>query len=210
MVSTDRVEPGAAIRPAPGHSLSADAKRRSLFVPALVVACVVLTGFDLALVFQNRELSAEVRELTQRLVRTRRPTLIPGDPFPSIGLFEADGRPASLHAGESEAGVLLFVSSTSCGYCDDVRPLWNEIARTFSGPHLRVVELVLDVGSDVIAERDAPFPALTGGDDVWSLVDRMPGIPAAILVDASGKVHRTFYGTDHSGLESAVEDFLLG
>ena len=53
------------------------------------------------------------------------------------------------------------------------------------------------------------WPVLAAGDDAWSLIDRIPGIPAAILVDEGGTVLRYFYGGDHQGLRGAIEDYLF-
>jgi hypothetical protein len=93
-----------------------------------------------------------------------------------------------------------------------VRPVWDALASLCAGSHLRVLELVLDAQpSNVLPHRTthrATHPLLTSGGDCAALVRRLPAVPAAILVDADGRVRRSFYGPRQDGLPRAIEDEL--
>ncbi len=187
-----------------------DTARPSFFVGFLVVACLALTATVVGLVLKNRELAGRVEELTRTAALGGRSTLAPGESFPELALRDAAGGTFRLPARDGLAATLLLVSSDECDYCEDVRPAWNLAARVAEGHDLRVFELVIDAGPEALSGREAPHPLLSPGGDPWAILDRIPGVPAALLFDASGTVRHAFYGAEQGGLPVAVEGFLQG
>lgn len=118
-------------------------------------------------------------------------------------MLDAEGRRAWPPAGEPSP-VLLLVSSKSCDACEAARPAWAEAALVAQDAGVRVLELVLDTTPDALEGAELPYPRLAAGDDAWSLSRRIPGVPAAILVDVDGTVSRAFYGGAHRGLTEAL------
>lgn len=180
------------------------AERPSLFVGFLVVACLALVIVDLVLIRQNRELRAQVGELTQRVESGERPMLGPGDAFPAITLVGGDGAATSLPFQETT--TLLLVSSQSCHACDIAKPVWDKAVAAAERGGIRVAGLSLDGVAEELDEVEASYTMFAPGDDVFSLIAQTPGVPAAILIDGDGVVLRSFYGAEQLGLIEALEE----
>lgn len=190
-----------------------DATKRggpSLFLMSVLAACVGLLAIDVALVLRNRSLADELTALQSVVAAKPRPPLVEGDELPRISLFDTTGAAVDPVSSDDHTATLLFVSSAACDACGALRPLWNRAAERARGSHLRVLELVLDADAADLAERDAPYPLVTEGGDAWALLARLRGVPAALLVDDSGRVLRSFYGEGHEGLSTAVDEVLFG
>jgi peroxiredoxin len=173
----------------------------------LGIACVALIAIDGGLLLRVRHLERRVAQLTALTDRSGRPKLTEGDRFPTVTLLDPDGRPVHLTGPLEQEPTLMLVSSQACDYCRVVKPMWNQVARIAESKHMRVLGLVLDSTPKSLADEDAPYPLLAPGDDAWSLIDQIPGIPAAILIQPDGTVARAFYGADQVGLEDAVKTF---
>ena len=183
-------------------------ERPSFFAGALVVFCLALAGVVVALVLRNRELSARVGELEGLVHAAGRPSVpaLEGRAFPAEQLFDADGAPTALGELPESHATLLLISSSTCDYCELARPTWDRVARRAAGTHLRVLGLVLDATPLELAGRASAYPLLAPADP--QLARRIPGVPAALLLDASGRVQTAVYGGEKSGLERLVEEFL--
>ncbi len=183
-------------------------ERPSFFVGVLLVFCLALAGIVVALVLRNRELSARVGEL-EGLVHAAGSPPVPaleGRAFPADELFTADGTPVGLGALPESHATLLMVSSSTCDYCALARPTWDRVARRAAGTNLRVLGLVLDATPQALAGQRSPYPLLAPADP--QLARRIPGVPAAFLLDASGRVESGIYGGGQEGLERLVDGFL--
>jgi hypothetical protein len=184
-------------------------ERRSLFVPALVGVCVVLVAVDVALVMRNRSLSERLFRLEHTVRAAQSEGLAAGELFPPVALLDFGG--AAVHVPDPGGGsTLLLVSSSSCEYCEDVAGLWRDVARTADGTPLVVFELVLDATPQALSERSSAWPLLAPGPDSWTLVRRLPGVPAALLVGGDGKLLHASYGAQQPELSGAVAGFLDG
>ncbi len=198
--SEGRSEPG---RSEPGRGRAPRSARGWL------LACAALAALDFALVWRVRELNRRVAGLTRLVEAHERPLLLEGEAFPALTLIDADSRPVPLLDGAGSSGTLLLVSSETCEVCADVRPVWAVAAERCADSPLRVLELVLDAKPASLPAREQGYPLVASGGDAWSLVGRIPGIPAALLIDANGIVRRSFFGAEHQGLPQAVEEYLL-
>jgi hypothetical protein len=179
-------------------------RRRSPFVAAVVAACLGLAALDVALVLRSRGLSARVLELERAVLAARSAELGAGQLIAPLTLLDAEGGVVRVPDPDAGGATLLLVSSGSCEHCDDVAALWEELARSAEGSGLRVLGLVLDATPAELRERAAPWPELAPGPDSWALVRRLPGVPAALLVDDAGLVLEAFYGAPQDGLREAL------
>lgn len=198
--------PGAG-SPGAGNQRAARAARAA---SVLSVACILLIALDVALVLRVRSLNERVGALTRSVLAAERPVLVEGELLPALSLLDPEGHDVALLDPAAAAGTLLLISSDSCGACEEVRPVWDAVARRCAGSHLRVLELVLDAEPERLTLRQSTHPVLASGGDAAALVRRLPLLPAAILVDAGGRVSRSFYGPQQDGLPQAVEDELSG
>lgn len=184
--------------------------RWSFFTLVVVVTCVGLAAVNVGLVLNKRSLEGEVTRLMEAVHASGQPPLVEGERLPALSTWDASGQAVDVARSSEHTVTLLLVSSDSCGVCETARPVWRELAERAQGSHVRVLELVVDAPADSLAGREAPYPVLRAGADVWALTSRMPGIPAALLVDDTGDVRRAFYGEVQDGLREAVEAALLG
>ncbi len=194
--------PGA---PSPTPRRSA---RPSPFVASLVVLCLALAAVDLLLIRRNRELSARVDELSRRVRAAERSPVpaLEGRHFPADELLDAAGEPTFLAALPPGHATLLLVSSDACDLCARALPRWEDAARRAAGTHVRVLGLVLDATPAGLAGRAAPWPLLAPIDP--TLAARVPGVPAALLLDADGVVRRAAYGAEQVELDALLDDAL--
>lgn len=181
----------------------AAARRSSLLIGGLMLLCLVLAGIELALVGRNRELRAQVTELQ----RPRLPAL-EGRLFPALELIGERGDVFSLTEVADTHATLLFVSSPACDYCELARPHWERVAAGLAGTPLRVAELVLEPESGDDTSHAAFAPRLTAGPAEELLLRELPGLPAALLIDARGVVLHATFGAEQPGLARWVEEHL--
>lgn len=187
----------------------ARAARPSTFVVALVVLCLALAGLDVVLVLQNRELSARVGELTRLVHAAERPLdALDGRPFPVTTLVDADGTSLGLTEIPETHATLLLLSSPACEHCELAYAAWDRAARRAAGTHLRVLGLALDTPREGLRTVDTPYPRLAPGEGEAELLRVLPGVPAAVLVDAQGVVLGAVYGGEQTGLDELVDGFL--
>ncbi len=179
------------------------------FRNGLSVCCIGLGVLVIGLSLRIRAFEVEVAKLSEQVRGSSRVALVEGEPLPSISLFDVQGQPLEPLGGATDRGTLLFISSQSCDACKQVRPLWDEIAGAFRGAPLAMLELVLEAQPGSLVGRQELYPLAVPGTDQWSLVNKLQGVPAALLVDANGVVRRAFYGSPHTGLRQAVEQFLF-
>lgn len=179
---------------------------RRLLVAGL--SCAALIALDVALVLENRDLTRRVEELSGELAREPRPPLGPGDPMPDLALFDARSRSVPLLDPQASLGTLLLVSSAGCDACANVTEAWGAVVRRCRAYPLRILELVVDADPSALPQSGPGRTVVAAGGDAWTLLGRIPGVPAALLVDAQGTVQRAFYGPSQPGLAAAVEELL--
>lgn len=185
--------------------------RPSAFVLYLGAVCLGLGVTVVALVRRNAALTARVEDLSGRVLAAEadREASLVGAKLPVTTLFATDGEPVDLTAIPEDHGSLLLVSSPGCDYCQLAAPVWEAVARDLGGTRLRVLGLVLqpDPASGAAAPTPA-YPSLRAGDADAELQGWLPGVPAALLLDAHGRVVHAELGGRQAGLEGAVQSFL--
>lgn len=166
----------------------------------LVIVCLGLLAGILVLGSQNVRLK---KELGSHTVRSADQVDLAGVAFRSLNLRDGAGSSADLTFGEN--GAILLVFASDCPNCVATLPDWEEL---FSGEpdpdRLPVYGIQLDMpdqaGSQAGIAKELPFPVL-GAADQASLGDlrRIPLIPAALHLDAGGRVVKAWIGRPGDG-----------
>ncbi|MEM7306122.1 MAG: hypothetical protein AAF682_05595 [Planctomycetota bacterium] len=181
--------------------------RLSFETLALGALCLALSAMSAALAVHARGLSRRIDELTAQVQAAERKPLPEGERVPALDARDAAGERVTL-PGEDGRATLLLVSSDACDYCEDVRPLWSQWATAAEGSALRVVELVLDGQSASLDARSTPYPRFAAPAGGGPLLERLPGVPAVLLLDAAGRLRAARYGSEQADLTALVQEHL--
>lgn len=167
---------------------------------ALSACCVVLLAANLALIYQNQQLKAQLSLPPPALEAAA------GAQMPDLRGFDPDGKPVEVLYGNDPRKVLVLVFSPTCAFCDQNWPKWEQVISALDR------SVVRPVGVDVSSSAQAPFLSqhqLTGLPvfvkvDPRAMVNyRFQLTPQTILVDRAGKVEKVWTGVLN---DSAVAD----
>ena len=181
-------------------------RRNSVWLPW---GCGLLALLVLGLSVRNRELLAEVRDLTHRLQRAEQRPLLRGEMFPEHRLARCSGtrgfRPrAAGRAGSPAARVFTDLRCVRRGAPrmerDRAHGPRSSTSRDGVGCRCRCERTI---------GRSGPLHLSAESGLVGVLCRNLPAVPAALLVDANQVVHWAAYGTPHDGLRAAVEELLI-
>jgi protein-disulfide isomerase len=125
-------------------------------------ALSLATALVVVLALQKRQLEARIRELAARIRDPYVGMYVPAVSLPSVG-----GDTVLIgHAGSGQV-QLLFVFSTSCGYCKESLRAWKQIAREFSDDADVLVRGIsvdrVDAAREYVREHELPFPVVNVG-----------------------------------------------
>lgn len=167
---------------------------------AISACCVVLLAANLALIYQNQQLKAQLSLPPPALEAAA------GAQMPDLRGFDPDGKPVEVLYGNDPRKVLVLVFSPTCAFCDQNWPKWEQVISSLDR------SVVRPVGVDVSSTAQAPFLSqhqLTGLPvfvkvDPRAMVNyRFQLTPQTILVDRAGKVEKVWTGVLN---DSAVAD----
>jgi len=166
-------------------------KRQGGFTGFLIAACTALAVLVVLLTWQNLSLKADLAEAA---AGPREEALQSGDAFGSLVLMNESGDATPYVFGGDGQRTLLLVFTQDCPACQKTLPLWNGMLAEAAPPDVRVVGLQLDGDSG-----PGSWPALTfevyGVDYAGSeSLNKIPYIPATLLLDGNGVVERAWYG----------------
>jgi thiol-disulfide isomerase/thioredoxin len=170
----------------------------SAFTLFLVLACLALAVLVFLLARENRRLKAEL---------VAAPRAVPaeawkaGDRLGPLTLVNGEGSTEAITFDREEGRTLLLVFSPGCPACEETYPFWEFVVEA-APPALRVVGL--SVGDDPPPSLALPVYTLLDSDR--ESMQRVPLVPATLLIDREGRVVRAWYGV----LETEDEDALLG
>lgn len=112
--------------------------------------------------------------------------------------------------------TLLMVLHSGCKYCTESMPFYRRLTRSLQAEQQLVAQVVVVTGDDAATANEY----LKGHDvSVHGVVSltrergrelRIPGTPALILIDRSGKVQNVWFGKLDARAEAQVEQALLG
>lgn len=158
------------------------------FTVALVLGCTVLAVLVILLSKQNRELKARISELSTGAAQT----LEPGEPLGSLVLVDETGQARALEFGDAGEPTLLLVFSTQCPACEQTFPVWERFLEA-GAPGVHVLGVSVDPRSELPA-TPLPFPIYGVDRDASASMEKMPFIPATVLVGADGTVAWAWFG----------------
>lgn len=183
-------------------------RRPAFFVTALVSLCVGLAILVMVLAIRNRDLQGLVGALQRARTQGESSLLVEGAPLPELRLLDTAGIQFEVNSTRGEAGTLLFVSSSACDSCQEVRTTWEAVALSESGSLVHTIEFVVDGTVASARSLETIYPiAVPGHDGSW-LLQELAGVPASILMDRSGVVQRVLYGEQQTHLPQAVEELV--
>jgi peroxiredoxin len=123
-----------------------------------------------------------------------------GDPVDSLTLIDEAGVKQPLAYDQGEERTVLLVFSMDCPACEQTLPIWSEL---FSGPQregIRVLGVDLDRGDEEDSGASPLLPtalpfAVYGAERAESgSLEKVPYIPATVIVDRDGIVEKTWFG----------------
>jgi hypothetical protein len=162
----------------------------------MMVACVALAVVVLLLAMQNRELKAQLAQLSRPQIPPE--ALKQGDSFVPLVLLDDSGAETPLRFGPGEPRSLLLFFSTNCPACRQTLPVWSEL---LEAPPAGLRVAGVRTGSQVEDIPYLSFPVYTV-QDATSLVGKIPYIPSTLILDSEGTVEQVWYGgLDESQLE---------
>lgn len=142
----------------------------------------------LYLSWQNHRLSERVVELERRVNWPVPGTLLPPGTFATLS---AD----SVRIGAAtDRRTVLFFLETTCEFCRQTLPRWEEIAdqvRSERGNEVRVLGVSIDSTARTLAyarTNDLSFPVAVLPGDEWLALYRVAGVPLTVVIDTAGRV----------------------
>jgi methylamine dehydrogenase accessory protein MauD len=173
-----------------GESVSSLAVALGAVAIVLGIAICAHAAFSWQLLRQNGRLLDRIEALeNDATARTAGPSsdaLTPGMPAPLFALPDMDGRIVALGdllAGGS--GALLFFTDPGCGHCDPLLPV---LGKRSEGPPVAVISRGTVQANRAKAGRHGLAPILLQKDFEVADAYRAYGMPAAVLVDAAGRI----------------------
>lgn len=123
---------------------------------------------------------------------------IPREPAPSFAIQDLDGGAHSLEDFRGKLTLLVFWG-TSCGPCVEDLPELERLAGAFSSRGLTVLPVCVDesnrvVVRQVVRQRVQRLDAYLNPDGTAPLRYDLPSLPAAALIDRSGRLLGTAQG----------------
>jgi peroxiredoxin len=191
--------------------MAENARRTEPFTAFLMIACVVLAGLVIALTMQNRSLKT-------RMAHASGPApdqFKMGDVISPIVVVDDSGTAKTIKFGEGERRTVLLVFSSHCPACRETLPVWRDMFKAPAASGVRVVGIQtdrLDANPSQPGEMAAsyPFPVYGYKRPEKDPLEKVPFIPAAIVVDTNGVVTRAWFGVPETGQKEGLKQALAG
>lgn len=172
--------------------LPSSAPKRDGFNLFLMAACLALAALVLLLAWQNRTLKA--RLAASEAARLPADALKIGDRVDPFSLSGPGGRSESVEFTAGGPKTLLLVFSGQCPACEKTLPLWNDLFAPAATPAVRVLAVRTDRDEASLAASSLRFPVMDLGPRPPGFLERIPYVPAAVLLDGHGLVVKVWFG----------------
>jgi len=180
--------------------------RRDPFTLALLVACLVLSGLVVVLAWQNWTMK---RSLARLHAGEAPEGLAAGDVVTPFEIVDADGISSRVEFGEGAPRTLLLVFSSTCPACQRNLPIWKELLSRPLPDSLRVVGIQTDAVDGTSTDPSLPFPTFRVDRSRGAPLDRIPYVPATVVLDPLGNVVAAWSGVlargDQADLARALD-----
>ena len=193
--------------------MASENRRTDPFTAFLAVSCLVLAALVVALVMQNRALKARLEHASAGEASAAK--FKRGDVVAPIDVVDDSGTPRTIRFGTGEKMTILLVFSSQCPACKETLPVWREILKSPSDSGVRVVGIQtdrLDKNPALPQEMAAayPFPVYGYKRPANDPLEKVPFIPAAVVVDAKGVVTSASFGVPSNDDREKLKDALAG
>ena len=137
----------------------------------------------------SRQVRAERAELATARERLR--VVAVGDVVPPLHAMALDGARLDVADDPSQALHVVFVFNTSCPFCLQTLPTWQDLAaRLGAMPGVAAVGWSHDPDSltlQYVAEHALRFPVIAPGPR-WRMAYKVGRVPTTLVVSAAGRV----------------------
>jgi hypothetical protein len=169
-----------------------NAPRRDSLTNVLLVGCVALAVCVIALAWQNLSLK---KRLSAPMHGEERETLAQGEVVAPFDVVTTAGEKVRVAFDEGQERTILLVFSSTCPACKQNMPLWNEILGGEHSASVRVLGVQTDLapgGTPHVGGPPCPIYAL--GEHGAPPFDRLPYVPATVVLDHEGRVETAWFG----------------
>lgn len=139
---------------------------------------------------------------------TARHILSRGMQAPSLDLVSVEGRAVRVQYNDSDVPTVLYVVSPTCKWClknaNSVAALYNQVGKAARFVGVSIMAQT-PVKTDAAPIPMAPFPMLTGPDDVVGKRLLIRSTPTTIVVSNEGVVLAVWEGAYGADLKARVE-----
>ena len=193
--------------------MTEETRRTDPFTAFLAVSCLVLAALVVALVMQNRSLKSRLEHASA--AEPSAPRFHQGDVVAPIDVVEDGGGTKTIRFGEGEKRTVLLVFSSECPACRETLPVWREILKTPPDPGVRIVGIQTDRLDPNPAKQGVPaaaypFPVYGYKRPANDPLEKVPFIPAVVVVDLKGVVSTALFGVPSKDDQARLKDALAG
>ena len=187
--------------------------RTDPFTVFLVAACLVLAAIVVALTMQNRSLKDQLAHMGPAGPAPAQ--FKAGDTVAPLEVVADDGSKKEIRFGEGEARTVLLVFSSHCPACKETLPVWSDMMKIQPGEGVRVVGIQTDrldanPSQPGLVTAAFPFPIYGYKRPEHDPLEKVPFIPAAIVVDAKGVVLDALFGVPSTDDQAKLKGDLAG
>ncbi len=169
------------------------APRRDSLTNVLLVGCVALALCVIALAWQN--MSLKKRLSAPGHVGEEREMLGQGEVVAPFELETPTGETFRVAFDQGQERTVLLVFSSTCPACKQNMPVWNELLGGEHSASVRVLGVQTDLAVGGTPHVDGPpCPIYAVGKRAGPPFDKLPYVPATVVLDRDGRVRSAWFG----------------
>jgi len=167
--------------------------RRDPLTSVLLVGCVALAVCVIVLAWQNLSLKRQLGSAGHAPADLD--ALAAGDLVEPFEVVSAQGEPVRVSFDEGQERTLLLVFSSTCPACQSNMPIWNELLAGARPATVRVLGIQTDLAAGAAPHDGGPTcPIYAVGPRARPPFDRLPYVPATVVIDGAGRVRNAWFG----------------
>jgi thiol-disulfide isomerase/thioredoxin len=188
-------------------------RRSGAFNVFLMAACAALSVLVVLLAVQNLRLKKQLSQHPGGGIPEN--ALHAGERFEGLSIVDWDEQSKPLEFGKGENRTLVLIFSSTCGACELTFPIWEQIVGGLGeSSDIRVVGVQTDASHDApkdqggLMTESLTFPVFKVDYDASPIMARIPGVPATVLVDATGVVQKVWFGAPNDDVTEEMRSVL--
>ncbi len=159
----------------------------------LLVGCVALAACVILLAWQNLSLKRQLAAGPHAGVDPD--ALAAGEFIEPFEVVTAAGESVRVSFDEGQQRTLLLVFSSTCPACESNMPIWNELLAGERPASVRVLGFQTDLAAGTTPhDGGPPCPIYAVGPRARPPFNRLPYVPATVVVDHEGRVRSVWFG----------------